>query len=402
MHLEDDELSPVDMEEICMHQQSDVELKDRRKNKNRSYTKKVYNLREVVLEDGKICIPKTLQPRLLMWYHHWLCHPDETRLENTIRQTMTWPGMRTQIRRLIKNCHICQMSKKTRRNYGHLPPKSAHYKPWQEVHVDCVGPYTVTQTDRKTGKKTKLSLSCMTMIDPVTCWFEIIPFEGLKPSSEVTSTIFCDNWLSRYPRPLSLTYDAGSEFKKDFKSLVEEYKLEKRLSTVKNPQSNGIIERVHGTIKNMLRSFNMEQLQLDPCNPFGEIIARVAWAVRSTYHTSLGASPGQLVFGRDMLLDMTYETDWEALRIKQQNKINKSNIRENLRRYKYDYEIGDKIVIKRDVNDDIIRAMDYVNAGPYDINKVYTNGTIRMQRGNNSERINIRRVCPYFDNSRVE
>ena len=103
-----------------------------------------------------------------------------------------------------------------------------------------------------------------------------------------------------------------------------------------------------------------------------------------------------------MLLDMTYETNWEGLRVKQQNKINKSNIRENLRRYKYDYEIGDKIVIKRDVNDDIIRAMDYVNAGPYVINKVYTNGTIRIQRGNNSERINIRRICPYFDNSRVE
>ena len=118
---------------------------------------------------------------------------------------------------------------KTRRNYGHLPRKNAHSKPWQEVHVDCVGPYTVTQTDRKTGKITKLSLSCMTMIDPVTCWFEIIPFEGLKPSSEVISTIFCDNLLSRYPRPLSLTYDAGSEFKKDFKSLVEEYALEKWL-----------------------------------------------------------------------------------------------------------------------------------------------------------------------------
>ena len=77
------------MEEISMHEESDVELKDRRKNKNWSYTKKVYNLREVVLEDGKIFIPKLLQPRLRMWYHHWLCHPGETRLENAIRQTMT-------------------------------------------------------------------------------------------------------------------------------------------------------------------------------------------------------------------------------------------------------------------------------------------------------------------------
>ena len=66
-----------------------------------------------------------------------------------------------------------------------------------------------------------------------------------------------------------------------------------------------------------------------------------------------------------------YETDWEALKVKQQNKINKSNIRENLKRYKYDYEIGDKVIIKRDINDDIIRCMEYVNEGPYTIQKVY-------------------------------
>ena len=45
-----------------------------------------------------------------------------------------------------------------------------------------------------------------------------------------------------------------------------------------------------------------------------------------------------------MLLDMSYETNWKALRIKQQNKINKSNIKYKLRRRKYDYEIGDKIM----------------------------------------------------------
>ena len=95
----------------------------------------------------------------------------------------------------------------------------------------------------------------------------------------------------------------------------------------------------------MLRSFNMKQLQLDPSDPFGEIIARVAYGVRSTSHTSSGAHQGQLVFGRDMLLDMSYEIDWEDLRIKQHHKINKSNIKENLKRYKYDYEVGDKITI---------------------------------------------------------
>jgi len=102
-----------------------------------------------------------------------------------------------------------------------------------------------------------------------------------------------------------------------------------------------------------------------------------------------------------MLLDIKYNTDWDKLYERQQHKINKSNIRENLKRFKYDYEIGDKALLKRDVNDDIIRAMDYVNEGPYRITKVYSDGTIRIQRGRNNERLNIRRVVPYFERPNI-
>ena len=82
---------------------------------------------------------------------------------------------------------------------------------------------------------------------------------------------------------------------------------------------------------------------------------------------------------------------------RQQNKIDESNIRENLKRFKYDYEIGNKVLLKRDVNDDIIRKMDYVNEALYRITKVYSDGTIRIQRGNNIERLNIRLVVLYFE-----
>ena len=128
-----------------------------------------------------------------------------------------------------------------------------------------------------------------------------------------------------------MTHDAGSGFERFFQTLIEEHKLEKKPSSAKNPQSNGAIERVHGTIKNMLSSFNMNELKLDPKDPFGKIIAQVAWAMQSTYHASLGATPGQLIFGRDMLIDMSCEPCWESLRLKQKNEINKSNVRENLR-----------------------------------------------------------------------
>ena len=198
------------------------------------------------------------------------------------------------------------MSKRFRQNYGYLPPKEAHTIPWNEVHVDCIGPYIVKQICKTTSKIIYLKLCDLTIIYPATSWFEISAIYYNDMSSDKISNLFYDNWLARYPHPLSITYDNDSEFKKNFKTIIDIYHLKRKPTTIKNPQSNGILKLVHRTIKSMLRSFNLDELTLDPHDPFGEILARVAWDVRSTYHTSLEATPGQLVFRRDMILDLSY------------------------------------------------------------------------------------------------
>jgi hypothetical protein len=47
----------------------------------------------------------------------------------------------------------------------------------------------------------------------------------------------------------------------------------------------------------MLHTFELETYDFDDLDPWGEILASVAWAICSTYHTTLDATPGQLVFG---------------------------------------------------------------------------------------------------------
>jgi hypothetical protein len=44
-----------------------------------------------------------------------------------------------------------------------------------------------------------------------------------------------------------------------------------------------------------------------------DFIVAAAWALRSTYHTVLGSSPGAAIFGRDMLFDIPYLADWKAI-----------------------------------------------------------------------------------------
>jgi hypothetical protein len=106
--------------------------------------------------------------------------------------------------------------------------------------------------------------------------------------------------------------------------------------------------------------------------------------------------PGAAIFGRDMLFDIPYLADWKAIGQRRQELVNRDNARENARRIEFDYEAGHKVLIRKD---GVLRKAEDRYEGPYVITQVHTNGTVRIQRGSMSERINIRRITPFFEGS---
>ena len=112
-------------------------------------------------------IPKPLQRRALLWYHHYLQHPGHTQLEETMKATMYWKGMCTTIRLITKSCRACQIKKKRKLKYGHLLPKTIITVPWRALCVDLIDPYTLK------GKDDTVFIALM-MIDPMTSWFKIV------------------------------------------------------------------------------------------------------------------------------------------------------------------------------------------------------------------------------------
>jgi hypothetical protein len=129
----------------------------------------------VVCQDGRIIIPKPLQRRAVLWYHHYLQHPGHTRLEETMKATMYWKGMRSTIRSLTKSCRSCQVNKKRHLKCGYLPSKIVITIPWRVLYVDLIGPYTLKGKDG-----TVIDFMGLTMIDPATSWFEIVELPLLR------------------------------------------------------------------------------------------------------------------------------------------------------------------------------------------------------------------------------
>ena len=73
-------------------------------------------------------------------------------------------------------------------------------------------------------------------------------------------------WLYRYPIPMEITYDQGSEFiGHDLrKSLTEiEYRITAKLSTSVNPTSSVTLKRIHQVLGNLVQNFNLPQTYFD-------------------------------------------------------------------------------------------------------------------------------------------
>ena len=172
------------------------------------------------------------------------------------------------------------------------------------------------------------------------------------------------------------------------------YEMTAKPSSKYNPQFNGIIERVHQVLNDSLRTFDLDNVELDPVRPWDKFLSAVAFAVRSTYHTTLEATPGQLVYGRDMLLPIKFNYDWAEIRRKRQSEINRNNRRENKARIDHTYVAGEKVYVKKTGN---YRKLSAPKEGPHLVERVYDNGTITVRKGPVAERMNIRRVEPCFE-----
>ena len=58
-----------------------------------SYSIKAVEGVELIHFNNKIVVPKTLQERVMEWYHHHLCHPGETKMERSMNAIYFWQNM---------------------------------------------------------------------------------------------------------------------------------------------------------------------------------------------------------------------------------------------------------------------------------------------------------------------
>ena len=211
---------------------------------------------------------------------------------------------------------MCQINKRNKKKYGHLPEKEAEATPWDILCVDLIGPYTI-----KRKHKQDLTFWCVTMIDPASGWFELRTIQ--TKSADGIANLVEQTWLCRYPWPTQIIFDRGCEFMADLATMVvQDYGIKRKPITKRNPQANAIIERIHQTYGNILRT--LEKDNLDEEDPWSGVLAAAMFAIRATYHTTTQATPAQLVFGRDAIMNTVFQANWKYIKDSKQALIKRT------------------------------------------------------------------------------
>ena len=69
------------------------------------------------------------------------------------------------------------------------------------------------------------------------------------------------------------------------------------------------------------------------------------YAIRATINMTLKHTPGELAFGRDMILPVPSNINWAHSFQRKQDVISQTNVKENQSRKEFDYKVGQRILI---------------------------------------------------------
>eukprot|EP00918_Siedleckia_nematoides_P040461 GHVU01087860.1.p1 GENE.GHVU01087860.1~~GHVU01087860.1.p1 ORF type:complete len:672 (-),score=57.03 GHVU01087860.1:95-2110(-) len=237
---------------------------------------------------GSIFIPSEFREACMYFFHFskYGVHMSATKMFHRMKHLCWWPGMEAQLNLYVYSCLACTryLPKPSRQNLGTL----ATSRPALIVAIDGYGPFTYDGTE----------YTALTVIDHYTKYAEVVAW--LRTTSVTAQLIwaaFYRYWIALWGCPVALLSDNATVLESEYiHTQCTQMNIRKIRSTAYHPQSNGVIESWHRTLKAGLLAGIANNLTLT------EALASTLFAYRSTPHDSSGQTPMYLHVGYDALL----------------------------------------------------------------------------------------------------
>lgn len=284
---------PLTFTAINVHQQEDETCRKIIQQLNKGTLVPNYQLHQKLLvykpptaKKKRVVVPQALRPMILKYFHSSIVggHLGVNKTTRKIAQQFFWPDLRGQVAKHVLSCDECQRAKPARNVHLGMQASRPSSHPWENVHIDYVGPLT---------RSSNGNIGILSIIDTFSKFTFLIPVK--KIISELTVFLLVNNIFSLFGPPHTIVTDNHSVFiSKTFNDLCFEWGIQHKRTSPYRPQSSHV-ERFHRNLRSSLIIFaNDNQQNWDYYLPF------IQTAFNGSYHTSTKCSPSFLFLGREI------------------------------------------------------------------------------------------------------
>lgn len=228
-------------------------------------------------------IPQTIR-KLVFEHFHGISHPGIKESVRLLSSLVFWPRMKTKIRDWARCCDACQKSKVIRHNITPLQAIDMPESRFSHIHLDLVGPLEMSNGYRY----------LLTTVDRFTRWPEAFPLADITTETIINS--FVMNYMSRYGCPEIITTDNGRQFTSTiWASFMQYIGCDHIRTTAYHPQSNGMVERFHRSLKTSLKCAGRPE-------HWSRNLGLVLLGLRTSLREDLGQSSAALLYASSLRL----------------------------------------------------------------------------------------------------
>ena len=236
----------IDLQELAVEQRSDPDYDNYEtlftslNLRNIPVYKDVSIICDISTKKPRPLVPPTLRKKFFKMIHG-LNHPSARSTVRLMTSKFVWHGISKDVREWVRSCDRCQRSKVIRHVESGINQFPSPKRRFSHIHVDVVGPLPTSNDCRY----------LFTVIDRSTRWPEAVPMQ--EATSKSCAEAFLNNWISRFGVPEFITSDRGTTFTSDlWKNLARLMGCRLNFTTAFNPESNGMVERFHRSLKQAL------------------------------------------------------------------------------------------------------------------------------------------------------